>query len=156
MLDNPFSVEFFPNIQSQPPLAQLEAISSCPIACYLGEETLVREPKLNTVFEVQPHQCRVYKDNHFTSSAHHTIPDTGQDALDLLDHLGTLLAHIRPAVDQQSHVLFHRAALQPLFPKPVALHGVVVTQVQDLALGFDESYTIGFGPSIQELWLTGN
>ncbi|KAK4824973.1 hypothetical protein QYF61_022499, partial [Mycteria americana] len=27
-----------PNIQSKPPLAQLEAISSCPITCYLGEE----------------------------------------------------------------------------------------------------------------------
>ena len=39
MLDNPFGEEIFPNIQSKPPLAQLEAISSCPIACYLGEET---------------------------------------------------------------------------------------------------------------------
>ncbi|KAK4818640.1 hypothetical protein QYF61_016611 [Mycteria americana] len=39
MLDNPFSEEKFPNIQSKPPLAQLEAISSCPITCYLGEET---------------------------------------------------------------------------------------------------------------------
>ncbi|KAK4825001.1 hypothetical protein QYF61_022947 [Mycteria americana] len=67
----------FPNIQSKSPLAQLEAISSCPITCYLGEETdphltttsfqlhcpsldmlqplnvslVVRGPKLNTVFE---------------------------------------------------------------------------------------------------------
>ncbi|KAK4830238.1 hypothetical protein QYF61_009305 [Mycteria americana] len=39
MLDNPFSEEKFPNIQSKPPLAQLEAISSRPIICYLGEET---------------------------------------------------------------------------------------------------------------------
>ncbi|KAK4819784.1 hypothetical protein QYF61_011384 [Mycteria americana] len=39
MLDNPFSEVKFPNIQSKPPLAQLEAISSCPITCYLGEET---------------------------------------------------------------------------------------------------------------------
>ncbi|KAK4815582.1 hypothetical protein QYF61_004797 [Mycteria americana] len=104
MLDNPFSEEKFPNIQSKPPLAQLEAISSCPITCYLGEETdphlattsfqakqpqfpqpllirlvlqtlhqlrcpsldtlqhlnvslVVGRPKLNTVFEVRPHQC---------------------------------------------------------------------------------------------------
>ncbi|KAK4810554.1 hypothetical protein QYF61_004517, partial [Mycteria americana] len=35
----------FPNIQSKPPLAQLEAISSCPITCYLGEET---DPHLST------------------------------------------------------------------------------------------------------------
>ncbi|KAK4831732.1 LOW QUALITY PROTEIN: hypothetical protein QYF61_018862 [Mycteria americana] len=45
MLDNPFSEEKFPNIESKPPLAQLEAISSCPITCYLGEET---DPHLST------------------------------------------------------------------------------------------------------------
>ncbi|KAK4831704.1 hypothetical protein QYF61_018756, partial [Mycteria americana] len=45
MLDNPFSEEKIPNIQSKPPLAQLEAISSCPITCYLGEET---DPLLST------------------------------------------------------------------------------------------------------------
>ncbi|KAK4820011.1 hypothetical protein QYF61_017390 [Mycteria americana] len=39
MLNNPFSDEILPNIQCKPPLTQLEAISSCPIACYLGEET---------------------------------------------------------------------------------------------------------------------
>ncbi|KAK4832389.1 hypothetical protein QYF61_022244 [Mycteria americana] len=37
MLDNPLGEEKFPNIQSKPPLVQLEAISSCPITCYLGE-----------------------------------------------------------------------------------------------------------------------
>ncbi|KAK4829570.1 hypothetical protein QYF61_005239 [Mycteria americana] len=45
MLDNPFSKVKFPNIQSKPPLVQLEAISSRPIACYLGEET---DPHLST------------------------------------------------------------------------------------------------------------
>ena len=39
MLDNPFGEEMFPNIQSKPPLAQLKAISSGPISCYLGKET---------------------------------------------------------------------------------------------------------------------
>ncbi|KAK4809188.1 hypothetical protein QYF61_009385 [Mycteria americana] len=39
MLDNPFSEVKLPNIQSKPPLAQLEAISSGPMACDLGEET---------------------------------------------------------------------------------------------------------------------
>ena len=39
MLDNPFGEESFPNIQSKPPLVQLEAVSSHPIDCYLGEET---------------------------------------------------------------------------------------------------------------------
>ncbi|KAK4828564.1 hypothetical protein QYF61_027533 [Mycteria americana] len=50
MLDNPFGEEIFPNTQSEPPLAQLEAISSCPMACYLAEET---DPHLTiTSFQV--------------------------------------------------------------------------------------------------------
>jgi len=39
MSDHSFSKEIFPNIQSKPPLTQLEAIASPPIASYLGEET---------------------------------------------------------------------------------------------------------------------
>jgi len=39
MSDHSFSKESFPNIQSKPPLMQLEAISSRPIASYVGEET---------------------------------------------------------------------------------------------------------------------
>ncbi|KAK4809951.1 hypothetical protein QYF61_002908 [Mycteria americana] len=212
MLDNPFSEVKFPNIQSKPPLAQLEAISSCPITCYLGEETnthlsttsfqvvvesdkvspqppflqakqpqfpqpllirlllqtlhqlccpsldtfqhlnvslVVRGPKLNTAFEVWPHQCWVQGHDHFPSPAGHTIFDTSQDAIGFLGHLGTLLAHVQPAVKQHPQVLFHRAALQPLFPKPVALHEVAVAQVQDLALSLVKPHTIDLGPSIQ-------
>ncbi|KAK4830748.1 hypothetical protein QYF61_013198 [Mycteria americana] len=173
MLDNHFREEFFPNIQSKPLLEQLEAIASHPITCYLGEETnthlttasfqtlhqfcysldalqhlnvflVVRDPKLNTLFK-----CRVQGDNHFPSPAGHTISDTSQQAIGFLGHLGTLLAHIQPAVDQHAQVLFRRAAFQPLFPKPVALHGVVMTPVQDPALGLVESHTIGLGPLIQ-------
>ncbi|KAK4828748.1 hypothetical protein QYF61_000739 [Mycteria americana] len=207
MLDNPFSEEKFPNIQSKPPLAQLEAISSHPITCYLGEETdphlattsfeavveshkvspqppflqaeqpqlpqpllirlvlqtlhqlrcpsldmlqhlnvslVVGGPKLNTVFEVRPHQCPVQGHDHFPSPTGHAIFDTSQDAIGFLGHLGTLLTHIRAAVNQHPQVLF-----QPLFPKPVALHGVAVAQVQDLALGLVEPHTIDLGPSIQ-------
>ncbi|KAK4816338.1 hypothetical protein QYF61_015652 [Mycteria americana] len=175
MLDNPFSEVKFPNIQSKPPLVQLEAISSSPITCYLGEETdphlsttsfqakqsqlpqpllmslvlqtlhqlrcpsldmlqhlnvflVVSGPKLNTVLEVQPHQCRVQGHNHFPSPAGCAIFDTSQDAIGFLGHLGTLLAHIQAAVNQHPQVLFHWAAFQPLFPKPVVLHGVVVAQ----------------------------
>ncbi|KAK4814831.1 hypothetical protein QYF61_027804 [Mycteria americana] len=196
MLDNPFSEEKFPNIQSKPPLAQLEAISSCPITCYLGEETdphlsttsfqakqpqlpqpllvrlllqtlhqlhcpsldslqplnvslVVGGPKLNTGFEVRPHQCRVQGHDHFPSPAGHTIFDTSQDAIGFLGHLGTLLAHIQAAVNKHPQVLFCQAAFQPLFPKPVALHGVAVAQVQDLALGLVKPHTIDLSPSIQ-------
>lgn len=39
MPDNPFSEESFHYIQAKPYLVQPEAISSCPILCYLREET---------------------------------------------------------------------------------------------------------------------
>jgi len=39
MPDHSFSGAIFPNIQSKPPLTQLEAIASHPVASYLGEET---------------------------------------------------------------------------------------------------------------------
>jgi len=91
----------------------------------------VRGPKLNTVLQVRPHQCRVQGHNHLPTPAGHTIPDTSQDAVGLLGHLGTLLVHVRPAVDQHPKILFCWAAFQTLFPKPVALHGVVLTEVQD-------------------------
>ncbi|KAK4820816.1 hypothetical protein QYF61_007210 [Mycteria americana] len=216
MLDNPFSEEKFPNIQSKPPLAQLEAISSHPITCYLGEETdphlsttsfqvvvesnkvspespslqakqsqlpqpllirlllqtlhqlhcpsldtlqhlnvflVVKGPKQNTVFEVRPHHCRVQGHNHFPSPAGHTIPDTSQDAIGFLGHLGTLLAHSQAAVNQHPQVLLCQAAFQPLFPKPVPLCRVVVAQVQDVALGLVEPHTIGPSPLIQPVWV---
>ncbi|PKU47025.1 hypothetical protein llap_2678 [Limosa lapponica baueri] len=115
-------------------------INVCPV---------VRGSKLNTVFKEEPHQCQVQGDNRFPSLAGHSISDTSQDAIGHLGYLGTLLAHIQPAVDQDSQVLFCQAALQPLFPKPLLSCGVVVTQVQDLALGFVEPRTIGLGPLIQ-------
>lgn len=39
MLESPFCEETFPDIQSKPPLLQLETVSSFPIACCLEEET---------------------------------------------------------------------------------------------------------------------
>ncbi|KAK4817239.1 hypothetical protein QYF61_005261 [Mycteria americana] len=212
VLDNPLGEVKFPNIQSKPPLAQLEAISSCPITCYLGEETDphlsttsfqavvesdkvspqppflqaeqpqlpqplpislvlqtlpqlrcpsldtlqplnvslgVGDPTLNTAFEVRPHLCPVQGHDHCPSPAGHAIPDTSQDAIGFLGRLGTLLAHIQLAVNQHPQVLLCLAAFQPLFPKPVALHGVAVAQVQDLAFGLVEPHTTDLGPSIQ-------
>ncbi|KAK4824441.1 hypothetical protein QYF61_015756 [Mycteria americana] len=116
---------------------------------HLNVSLVVGGPKLNTVFEVWPHQGRVQGHDHFPTPAGHTIPDTSQDAIGFLGHLGTLLAHIQAAVNQHPQVLFCWAAFQPLFPKPVALHGVAVAQVQDLALGLVKPHTIGLGPSIQ-------
>jgi len=55
---------------------------------------------------------------------------------------------------QHSQVLIFWAAFQSLLPKPVVLHGVVVTQVQDLAFGLVEPCMIYFSPSIQPIQLS--
>ncbi|KAK4810517.1 hypothetical protein QYF61_004480 [Mycteria americana] len=72
MLDNPFSEEKFPNIQSKPPLAQLEAISSCPITCYLGEET---NPHLSTTsFQVVEESDKVSPQPPFLQAKQSQLP----------------------------------------------------------------------------------
>ncbi|KAK4814267.1 hypothetical protein QYF61_012822 [Mycteria americana] len=116
---------------------------------HLNVSLVVGGPKLNTVFKVRPHQCRVQGHDHFPSPAGHTIFDTSQDAIGFLGRLGTLLAHIQAAVNQQPQVLFCLAAFQPPFPKPVVLHGVAVAQVQDPTPGLVKPHTIDLGPSIQ-------
>jgi len=110
---------------------------------------VVRGPKLNAVLMVRPHQCQVQGHDHLPTPIGHTILDMSQDAVGVLGHLGTLLAHVQPAVNQHPKFLFCRAAFQPLFSKPVVFHGVIVTQVQDLALGLVEPHTICLGPSIE-------
>ncbi|KAK4814985.1 hypothetical protein QYF61_009012 [Mycteria americana] len=169
MLDNPLGEEKFPNIQCKPPLAQLEAISSCPITCYLGEET---DPHLSTTsFQAkqsqlpQPLLIRLLLQtlHQLRCPSLHTLQYLNiplvvggpklntvfEDAIGFLGRLGTLLAHIQAAVNKHPQVLLCQAAFQPLFPKPVALHGVAVAQVQDLALGLVKPHTIDLGPSIQ-------
>jgi len=116
---------------------------------HLNVLLVVRGPKLNTVYEVQPHQCRVQGHDHLPTPAGHTIPDTSQGAIGLLGLPSTLLAHVQPAVYQLPKIFFRWAALQPLFPRPVVLHGFVVTKVQDPAFGLIEPHTLGLGPLIQ-------
>ena len=77
------------------------------------------------------------------------ISDTSQDAIGLLGHLGTLLAHVQLSVDQYSKVCCLYTVFQPLCPKPVALPGVVVAAVQDLALDLVELLPTGLSPAIQ-------
>lgn len=48
---------------------------------------------------------------------------------------------------QDATGLFHSAAFQLLFPKPGVMFGIVVTQVQNLALGLAGPQIIVLGPS---------
>ena len=56
VLDNPFGEEIFPNIQPKRPPAQLNAISSCAITCYLGEETSIHLTTTSFQVVVESHK----------------------------------------------------------------------------------------------------
>ena len=93
----------------------------------------VRGPKPDTVLEVRPHQGRVQGDNYFPVPAGNTASDASQDALGLLDHLGTLLARVRSSINQYPQVHFLYAVFQPHCPRPVALATTTAGKVQDPA-----------------------
>ncbi|KAF4795391.1 hypothetical protein TURU_093176 [Turdus rufiventris] len=57
------------------------------------------------------------------------------------------------AVGQYSWVSFCLATVQPLSSQPVMLQTVVVTKVQDLALGLVKFHFVEFSPSIQPVQL---
>ena len=85
----------------------------------------------------------------FPSPAHHTIPDTNQDAIGLVGCLGKHTAgSYQQTVHQHTKVPFHQAAFQPHLPKPVGLPGVAVTKMQDLL-------HISYGNRLMELGLFG-
>ncbi|KAJ7399799.1 hypothetical protein BTVI_110333 [Pitangus sulphuratus] len=56
------------------------------------------------VLKVWLHQCQVQEDDHCPGPAGLTISDTGQDAIGLLGHLGTLLARVQLAVNHHSQL----------------------------------------------------
>ncbi|KAJ7418059.1 hypothetical protein BTVI_30735 [Pitangus sulphuratus] len=82
-------------------------------------------------------------DDHCPGPAGHTISNMIQDVIGLARHLGTLLAHVHPAVDQHPLFLFCQSAFQLLFTQPAVLHEVVVTQAP--SLGLPEPHIIGLG-----------
>ena len=88
-------------------------------------------------------------DKYFPSPDSITISDTSQDAIVLLGHLGTLLAHVQPRSKNTPSSISSTQFFQSLCPKPVGLPGVVVATVQDLALGLVEPHPISFSPVIQ-------
>ena len=72
MLDNPLSEEIFLDIQSKPPLAQLEAISSCPVTCYLGKETNIH--LATTSFQVAVENETIMVSGGLLSLQRNTLP----------------------------------------------------------------------------------
>ena len=72
MFGNPFGEEVFSNTQYKPLLAQLKAVSSLPITCYLAEETniILVTTSLQAIVESDV----VPPDTPFLHFQHHPFP----------------------------------------------------------------------------------
>ncbi|RMC06872.1 hypothetical protein DUI87_16322 [Hirundo rustica rustica] len=103
----------------------------------------------NRIQGVWPPQCGVQGDNQCPGPAGRTRDDTGQVAICLLGHLGTLLDHLYSIVSQDSQALFHWEVFQTVLLQPVVLHGIVVTKAEDLAPSLAETHTDEINPSSQ-------
>jgi len=70
-------------------------------------------PELDAVLQMWPHQGRVEGEDHLPG---HILFNTPQDTIGLLGHKGTLLAHDRLTVHQDTQVLLHRVPFQQISP----------------------------------------
>ncbi|KAK4815973.1 hypothetical protein QYF61_010841 [Mycteria americana] len=146
MLDNPLGEEKFPNIQSKPPLAQLEAISSCPITCYLGEET---DPHLSTTsFQVVEESDKVSPQPPFLQAKQSQLPQPllirlllqtlhqlRCPSLDTLQYLNIPLVVGGPNLNTGFEVRPHQCRVQghDHFPSPA---GHAISDTSQDAIGF--------------------
>ncbi|KAK4829008.1 hypothetical protein QYF61_001764 [Mycteria americana] len=141
MLDNPFSEVKFPNIQSKPPLAQLEAISSCPVTCYLGEET---DPHLSTTsFQVVVESDKVSPQPPFLQAKQpqfpqpllirlvlQTLHQLRCPALDTLQHLNVSLVVGGPKLNTGFEVRPHQCRVQGTITSLVLLATLFLIQAR--------------------------
>lgn len=83
------------------------------------------------------------------------LPNAGQDAVDLCCK-GAFLAHGQ-LVQEDTQVLFYKAAFQTVRPQPVLLHGFIPPQVQDflplLLLNFLIFLLVHFSSQSKILWM---
>ncbi|KAK4818926.1 hypothetical protein QYF61_022103 [Mycteria americana] len=89
---------------------------------------VLKAPELDTVLQTGSHQSRVEWQNHLPRPAGHTSFDAAQDTVGLLGCEHTLLAHVQLVVHQYPQVLFRRAALDHIIPRPVLKPRIAPTQ----------------------------
>ncbi|RMB92490.1 hypothetical protein DUI87_31133 [Hirundo rustica rustica] len=97
----------------------------------------LRGSGLGIGFEVWPHQGWLLGDAHCSGPGRHSIADTGQDATGLLATWADSCLMFS-CCQLAAPGPFCWATLQPLFVKPVVLHGIFVIRVQDTTPGLAE------------------
>ena len=118
----PFQWGNFPNIQSKPPLVQFEGVSSCPITCYLGEETNTHST--TSSFQVAVESKKVSPQPPLLQTKQHQFPQPllvwlvlqtlhqpRCSSLDALQHINVFLVGGAQNWTQYTSLIFQRLAL---------------------------------------------
>ena len=81
------------------------------------------------------------------------LPQARMPSVSLLGHLGTLLAHVLPSVNQHSYVSFSHTFFQPLCLKLPRYHGAsLLKTVWDLVERFQRGATDAEEPGAPAIW----
>lgn len=105
---------------------------------------MLEDLELNSVLKIGSHESK--GEESFLS---HASFDLAQDTIGSLVYKRMLLTHTELFIHQYPQVLLQRPALNPLIPQPVFVLGIVLTQMQDLALGPVELHEVHMGPTFQ-------
>ena len=101
------------------------------------------------VLEVWLQQCRVQGIDHCPGPAGHTVSDTSQDAIGLLGHPGTLMAHARPSVNLHPRGTFPPGFLPATLAQACSVVWGCCDPSAELALLLVELHTIGLTQTAQ-------
>lgn len=99
-------------------------------------------PKLHTVVGVRSHQCRAQWNNPFPQLSRNAVYDALQDMVGSFGYQGTLLTCIQFVVNQNPHIPFFRAVLQPLVHQSVPISRVAPSQMQNPTLAIAIFYVV--------------
>ncbi|KAK4832092.1 hypothetical protein QYF61_020707 [Mycteria americana] len=106
-------------------------------------------PELNAVLRVGSHESGVEGENHLPRPAGPASFDAAQDTVGFLGCKHTLPGHVELLINQHPQVLLLRAALNPFSAQPLFVLGIVLTHVQDLALGLVKVHEVPTGPPLK-------
>ena len=103
---------------------------------------------INTLFEVWLQQCRVQGLHHCPGPAGHALSDTRQDAIGLLGHPGTLMAHAQPSVNPHPQGTSPPGSLPATLPQACSVVWGCCDPSAELAL-LVELHTVGLTRMVQ-------
>jgi len=95
---------------------------------YVHISLALMSPEMDMLLQMCPHQCPVEGKDHSPQPGGSTFPSAAQDTISVLCCKGTLLAHVRLGVHQDTLDLFCKAAFQRVGCLPCCMEVGLFTQ----------------------------